>query len=157
MKAVIQRVSEARVSIGGNVHAAIGKGLMILIGVRRGDVEASATYLADKCSSMRIFEDEDANMNRSLSEVDGSVLVISQFTLYADSRKGNRPNLMDAAPPVEAIPLYESFVRRMKVNLGGQKVLTGVFGAMMDVHIVNQGPVTILLEHGESSKQQESL
>ena len=152
MKAVVQRVTEAHVAIDGNVHARIGKGLMILIGIKRGDAEASALYLADKCSSMRIFEDDDANMNRSLKEVDGSVLIVSQFTLNADTRKGNRPNLMDAAPPAEAIPLYESFVRKMKMNLGEHKVHTGVFGAMMEVHLVNQGPVTILMEHGGSYK-----
>ncbi len=153
MKVVVQRVSEASVDIEGTEHARIGKGLMILVGVRRGDVEASSVYLADKCSSLRIFEDDDANMNRSVKDVDGSVLVVSQFTLYGETRRGNRPNLMEAAAPVEAIPLYESFVRRLKTNLGEQKVYTGIFGAMMAVHLVNQGPVTILMEHLEPHTQ----
>lgn len=146
MRVVVQRVREGSVAIDGVIRERIGKGYVILLGIREGDEERDAVYLADKCSSLRVFEDENGKMNLSLTDVGGSVLVISQFTLYADAQKGNRPSFIRAARPETAQPLYELFVRRMKNSLGEDRVRTGVFGAMMDVTIVNEGPVTIILE-----------
>jgi D-tyrosyl-tRNA(Tyr) deacylase len=146
VKALVQRVSEGSVAIDGVLKARIGKGFVILLGIRKGDSRADAVFLADKCSALRVFEDVEGKMNLSLRDVDGSVLVVSQFTLYADAQKGNRPAFTEAAPPAEAEPLYEVFVGRMRSVLGKDKVLTGVFRAMMDVTIVNDGPVTIIIE-----------
>jgi D-tyrosyl-tRNA(Tyr) deacylase len=146
MKAVVQRVRKGSVAIEGIVREQIDKGYVILLGIREGDTEKDALYLADKCAGLRVFEDENGKMNLSLNEVSGSVLVISQFTLYADAQKGNRPSFVLAARPETAEPLYETFVRRMRNILGNDRVRTGVFGAMMDVTIVNEGPVTIILE-----------
>ena len=153
MRALVQRVKEGTVSIAGTVHARIERGFVILLGVRKGDSEDDARFLADKCSALRVFEDADGKMNLSLREVNGSALVVSQFTLYADAQKGNRPGFSEAAPPAEAEPLYELFVRRMKSELGEGKVVTGVFKAMMDVTIVNDGPVTILIESKRIAKE----
>ena len=146
MRALVQRVSEGSVAIDGNVHARIGKGFVILLGIKRGDRNEAARYLADKCSALRVFEDGEGKMNLGLQEVNGSALVVSQFTLYADAQKGNRPGFSDAARPEEAEPLYEQFVERMRETLGADHVATGVFRAMMQVKIVNDGPVTILME-----------
>jgi len=146
MRVVLQRVSAGRVSIDGADHAGIGKGYVILLGIRAGDTRDDAVFLADKCSALRVFEDQEDRMNLSLNDVGGSVLIVSQFTLYADAQKGNRPSFIAAARPEEAIPLYEAFVQRMKANLGTERVATGVFGAMMEVSLVNDGPVTILLD-----------
>jgi D-aminoacyl-tRNA deacylase len=146
MRVVIQRVREARLTIRGEERARIGTGFVILLGVREGDVERDAIFLADKCSQMRVFEDDAGKMNLSLKDVDGHVLVVSQFTLYADAQKGNRPSFVKAARPETAEPLYEIFVRRMRETLGAERVCTGVFGEMMDVLIVNSGPVTIIVE-----------
>lgn len=146
MKALVQRVREGSVAIDGVLHARIGKGFVIMLGVRRGDSRDDALFLADKCSALRVFEDAEGRMNLSLRDVSGSVLVVSQFTLYADAQKGNRPAFTEAAPPAEAEPLYDVFVGRMRSVLGEDKVLTGVFRAMMDVTIVNDGPVTIMIE-----------
>ncbi|MDH3253182.1 MAG: D-aminoacyl-tRNA deacylase [Ignavibacteria bacterium] len=146
MRALVQRVSEGSVMIDGQLHAKIGKGFVILLGVRKGDTAEGARFLADKCSSLRVFDDGAGKMNLSLRDVGGESLVISQFTLYGDVRRGNRPGFADAAPPEEAEPLYEEFVRRMKETLGDSSVSTGVFRAMMNVHIANDGPVTLLLE-----------
>lgn len=133
-------------AIDGNVHAQVDKGFVILLGIKRGDTKQGAFTLADRCAALRVFEDSNGKMNLSLREVDGSVLVISQFTLYADTQKGNRPGFSEAAAAGEAEPLYNDFVERMASALGKEKVLTGVFRAMMEVTIVNDGPVTILLE-----------
>jgi D-tyrosyl-tRNA(Tyr) deacylase len=129
-----------------NHNQIIGKGMVVLLGIKNGDSENDANYLADKCSSLRIFEDKNEKMNLSLKDIDGEVLVISQFTLYGDASKGNRPGFTDAARPDEAIPLYEKFIRRMKENLNEVKVKTGIFGAMMEVKIINDGPVTIIID-----------
>jgi len=144
LRAVVQRVSQARVTVAGKAVAEIGPGLLVLLGVAQGDGEAGARYLADKIACLRIFEDDAGKMNRSVAEAGGSVLVVSQFTLLADCRKGRRPSFVQAAGPEVAVPLYEKFIQYLK--LGGLSVETGVFGAMMDVSLVNQGPVTILLD-----------
>lgn len=146
MKVVVQRVSEAGLTIDGKLQSQIGKGFVIFLGIRRGDTKEGALFLADKCASLRVFEDANNKMNLALKDVNGSVLIVSQFTLYGDAQKGNRPSFIEAARPEEALPLYNIFVERMKSLLGNDKVSTGVFGAMMEVKIVNSGPVTILIE-----------
>ena len=147
MKVIIQRVAEGGVYINKeNYTAEISKGLVILLGIKLNDNTSDAEFLADKCSSLRIFEDENEKMNLSLKDIEGEVLIISQFTLYGDALKGNRPSFTDAARPETAIPLYEKFIDRMKANLGDEKVKTGLFGAMMKVKIINDGPVTIIIE-----------
>lgn len=146
MRALIQRVSEGSVVINGNTHASIGKGFVIMLGVRKGDTRDQAMFLADKCANLRVFEDREGKMNLGLKDVNGSALIISQFTLYADAQKGNRPGFGEAARSEDAEPLYQMFVDRMRTNLGESKVATGIFGAMMEVRIVNDGPVTILIE-----------
>jgi D-tyrosyl-tRNA(Tyr) deacylase len=152
MRALVQRVSEGGVYISEeNYKAEIGKGMIILLGIKSDDNEQDMIFIADKCSSLRIFEDENQKMNLSLKDINGEVIVISQFTLYGNAQKGNRPSFIDAAKPEVAIPLYEMFIKRMKNNLGEDKVKSGIFGAMMEVKIINDGPVTILIE----SKNQE--
>ena len=147
MKAVVQRVSSASVEIPlENYSADIKIGLLILLGIKSGDNIKDVNFVADKCSRLRIFEDSENNLNRSVLDVDGEVLVISQFTVYGETAKGNRPSFIQAAKPDEAIPLYEDFIKRMKQNLGESKVKSGIFGAMMDVHLVNSGPVTVIVE-----------
>lgn len=153
MKAVVQRVSSASVSIDGNQYASIGQGLTILLGIKTGDTEADGKYLAEKCAALRIFEDDEEKMNLSVNDVRGSALVVSQFTLYGDARKGNRPGFADAAPPAVAEPLYESFVGHLRSLITEGSVATGKFRAMMDVHLVNNGPVTFILESKESSNR----
>jgi D-aminoacyl-tRNA deacylase len=139
VRALVQRVSEASVTVGGNEVAGIGPGLLVLLGVRNGDGPDQADRLAQKLLALRVFEDPDGKMNLSVRDTQGEVLVVSQFTLYGDARKGNRPSFVDAAPPEEAEPLYE----RVRDALGAQG---GVFGARMAVSLVNDGPVTLLLE-----------
>ncbi len=147
MRALVQRVSEAGVYIEKiNYKAEIGKGIVILLGIKSDDTEDDVNFAADKCSGLRIFEDENEKMNLSLKDSDGEVLIISQFTLYGDAQKGNRPSFIEAAKPEIAIPLYEKFIKRMQLNLGDYKIKTGIFGAMMKVKIINEGPVTILVE-----------
>lgn len=147
MKALIQRVSSGGVLIKSeNYEREIKKGFVILLGIRNGDSENDSIFLADKCSNLRVFEDKEERMNLSLKDVDGEVLVISQFTLYGDAQRGNRPSFIEAAKPDIAIPLYEKFVQKMKVNLGDEKVKEGIFGAMMEVKIINDGPVTIIID-----------
>lgn len=144
MRAVVQRVSRARVTVNGEVTGEIAAGLMILIGVGRGDTSAVALTMAEKIADLRIFEDDQGKMNRSLLEVNGSALVVSQFTLYGDARGQRRPSFIAAAPLEQAKKLYEEFnegLRRLGVIVG-----TGVFQAMMSVELVNDGPVTILLD-----------
>lgn len=147
MRALVQRVTEGSVEIESeNYSASIGKGMVILLGVKEGDNDDDMNFVADKCSNLRIFEDENGKMNLSLKDVGGVVLVISQFTLYGDARKGNRPNFTDAAKPELAKELYEKFIQRMKQNLGNEKIKSGIFSAMMLVKIFNDGPVTVLVE-----------
>jgi D-tyrosyl-tRNA(Tyr) deacylase len=144
MRAVVQRVSEASVRVDGKLVGEIGPGLVVLLGVGQGDTEKDAELLADKSVNLRIFEDEAGQMNRSVLEVGGGLLVVSQFTLYGDARKGRRPSFIDAAPPEEANRLYRHFVERARTS--GLAVAEGVFRAMMDVALVNRGPVTLLLD-----------
>ena len=147
MKAVVQRVSRASVEIPSkNYSAKIGNGLLILLGIKTGDINEDVNFVADKCSSLRIFEDDEHKMNISVRDVNGEVLIISQFTLYGETAKGNRPSFIEAAKPDDAIPLYNKFVERMKENLGEQKIKCGIFGAMMDVSLINTGPVTVIVE-----------
>lgn len=150
MRALIQRVSSGSVDIPSEKYfASIGKGMVILLGVKVDDVEEDALFVADKCSNLRIFEDDNEKMNLSLNEIGGEVLVISQFTLYGDTQKGNRPSFIEAARPEVAIPLYEKFIERMKQNTGSEKVKAGMFGTMMTVSINNDGPVTVIVESKE--------
>ena len=144
MRAVIQRVSRAKVTVDGKITGEIGRGIMVLLGVSRTDSETDASFLLDKIIKLRIFDDEQGKMNLSLIDVEGGLLVVSQFTLYADTRKGRRPSYLDAAGPEEANRLYEVFVAEARKTLS--KVETGRFQAMMDVELVNDGPVTIILE-----------
>ncbi len=144
MIAVIQRVKNASVSIGGNIHGECSCGLMILLGVAKGDTEEDARLLAAKISKLRIFSDEYGKMNLSIKDVDGELLVVSQFTLLANYKKGNRPDYFGAAEPTIAIPLYEYFVDLMRAEV--KHVGTGVFGADMQVSILNDGPVTIVMD-----------
>lgn len=144
MKTVIQRVSESRVKVDGKTVGQIGKGLMILLGVGHDDTEEQADYLADKIAAMRIFEDENDKMNLSIKDISGEFLIISQFTLYADCRKGNRPSFVNAGKPDEASRLYDYFCQRLANK--GFKVEKGIFGAHMEVSLINDGPVTIVLE-----------
>ena len=144
MRAVVQRVSRARVTVEGRVTGEIGAGLMILLGVGREDTSAVAASLAEKVANLRIFEDDQGKMNRSLLDVNGAALVVSQFTLYGDARGQRRPSFISAATPEKAKALYEEFTLAMQ-NLG-VSVATGIFQAMMSVELVNEGPVTILLD-----------
>jgi D-tyrosyl-tRNA(Tyr) deacylase len=139
VRALVQRVSEASVTVNGERVAAIGAGLLVLLGVRRGDSDAEADRLASKLLALRVFEDSEGKMNLSVRDAGGSVLCVSQFTLYGDTRKGNRPSFVEAAPPEEAEPLYE----RVRSALGAEG---GVFGARMSVALTNDGPVTLLIE-----------
>jgi len=144
MRAVLQRVSHAKVTVEGRVTGEVASGLMILLGVGREDTSAVAASMAEKCANLRIFEDDQGKMNRSLLDVKGSALVVSQFTLYGDARGQRRPSFISAAPPEQAKALYEEFCEALR-NLG-VSVATGIFQAMMSVELVNEGPVTILLD-----------
>ena len=144
MRVVVQRVSEASVRVDGRVVGQIGRGLLVLLGVGLGDTDKDAEFLVDKVLNLRIFRDEAGAMNRSLLEVSGELLVVSQFTLYGDARKGRRPSFIDAAPPEEANRLYRHYAERARGS--GLRVEEGVFKAMMDVALVNEGPMSILLD-----------
>ncbi len=147
MRAVVQRVSEGGVEISSkNYSERIRKGLVILLGIKIGDCEEDADFVADKCCNLRIFEDDNEKMNLSIKDINGEILIISQFTLYGETRKGNRLSFIEAAKPEEAIPLYEKFIKRVKQNIGESKVKTGIFGEMMSVKIINNGPVTLIVE-----------
>ena len=145
MRALVQRVSHASVTIDGVVHGKIGQGFLVLLGITDGDTEDDAVYLADKTVKMRVFTDENDKMNRSLADVGGGLLIVSQFTLYGDCRKGNRPSYIRAAPEAVSRPLYERFTARV-AELSGRGVATGEFGADMQVELVNDGPVTIWMD-----------
>ena len=145
MRIVLQRVSEASVAVDGDRISGIGPGLLLLVGIAQGDGESEADWLADKVAGLRIMGDEAGKMNRSVRDVGGAVLAVSQFTLLADTRKGKRPSFGGAAPPEEAARLFDYFCERLRAA-GVEEVQTGRFGAMMDVSLVNDGPVTIVLE-----------
>ena len=147
MRAVLQRVRQARVLVDGEVIGQIGPGLLILLGVQRSDTPVQAQWLADKVVGLRIFNGADGKMNRDVAEIGGGVLVVSQFTLYGDCRKGRRPSFVDAAPPEIAIPLYEAFVNAVRAQ--GIPTATGRFGAVMQVELVNDGPVTLIVDSKE--------
>ncbi|MCE4046918.1 MULTISPECIES: D-aminoacyl-tRNA deacylase [Bacillaceae] len=144
MRIVLQRVKEAKVEVDGKTVGQIDKGYMLLVGVTHDDTAEDAAKLVDKIAHLRIFDDEDGKMNHSIMEVEGAILSVSQFTLYGDTRKGRRPNFMNAAKPDYAVNLYDQF--NLMLREKGLHVETGVFGAMMDVSLVNDGPVTLILE-----------
>lgn len=145
MRVVIQRVSEASVTIEGNVRAKIGQGLLILLGIEDADGQEDIDWLCKKISQLRIFGDEEGKMNRSVQDVGGAIIVVSQFTLHASTKKGNRPSYISAARPEVAIPLYEKFVETLRA-VSGLEVGTGEFGADMKVQLLNDGPVTIVMD-----------
>lgn len=147
MRLILQRVSRASVTVDARITGAIGRGCCALVGFTHTDTAAQAVWMADKVAGLRIFADAQDKMNLSLGEVEGAVLVVSQFTLYGDAQKGRRPSFVDAARPEVAIPLYERFVSELRAR--GLKVETGEFGAMMQVELVNDGPVTLVLERSE--------
>jgi len=150
MRCVIQRVSEASVHIDGTLKSSVGKGLLVLVGFEVNDNSEDLTWMSNKLINMRIFHDEAGLMNKSLLEVDGGLLIVSQFTLHASTKKGNRPSFIAAARPEQAIPLYESFLALCS-SLSGKEVQSGTFGADMKVGLINDGPVTIVVD----SKQKE--
>jgi D-tyrosyl-tRNA(Tyr) deacylase len=144
MRAVVQRVSRSQVQVDGQTTGQIGKGLLVLLGIGNGDSAKEADYLLEKIINLRIFEDSGGKLNLSLLDIKGALMVISQFTLYADCRKGRRPSFTDAAPPETAKALYEYFLD--KARLTGLAIASGIFQAMMEVELINSGPVTILLD-----------
>ena len=145
MKAVIQRVSQSSVTIDAKIVAEIQKGLLVLVGIEDSDSQEDISWLTSKIVNLRIFADENEVMNLSLKDIDGEMIVVSQFTLHAATKKGNRPSYIKASKPEIAIPLYESFVKQMEIELG-KKIQTGQFGADMKVSLVNDGPVTIIID-----------
>ena len=145
MRAVVQRVSKASVTVDGKMISNIGTGLLVLLGIENGDTAEDITWLSRKIVNLRIFNDEEGVMNKSLSEINGNAIVVSQFTLHASTKKGNRPSYIKAAKPDIAIPVYKDFVEQMEIVLG-KKVGTGVFGADMKVELLNDGPVTISID-----------
>jgi D-tyrosyl-tRNA(Tyr) deacylase len=145
MISVIQRASSAQLHIEGKLHASIGKGFVILVGIHVNDTEADVDYLVGKIHGLRIFSDEEGKMNLSLEQVSGDILLVSQFTLYADTRKGNRPSYLSSARPEIAIPLYELMIQKLSKALGST-IQTGEFGADMQVSLCNDGPVTIIID-----------
>ncbi len=145
MRAVVQRVSKASVTVDGTIISKIGTGLLVLLGIENADTSEDIAWLSRKIVNLRIFNDEEGVMNRSLSEINGDAIVVSQFTLHASIKKGNRPSYIKAAKPEIAIPAYEDFVDQIEVDLG-KKVGTGLFGADMKVEIMNDGPVTISID-----------
>ena len=146
MRVVLQRVSRAAVRVDGETVGSIGVGYVVLAGFAPTDTEAVLDWMAEKILGLRLFADPQGKMNLDLEEVNGAVLVVSQFTLYGDAQKGRRPSFIAAAPPAQAVPLYERFVALLKERSGGLRVETGQFGAMMEVELVNDGPVTLVLE-----------
>lgn len=145
MRAVIQRVSRASITVGNNVISAIENGLLVLLGIEDADGKEDIEWLSKKITNLRIFNDDEGIMNRSILDVDGNIIVVSQFTLHALTKKGNRPSYIKASKPEIAIPLYEAFVQKIEEDLG-KKVGTGVFGADMKVDLLNDGPVTIIVD-----------
>ena len=150
MRAVIQRVSTASVKVDNKVIGQINKGFVVLLGITHTDTEEEAKFIAGKVTNLRVFEDNDEKMNLSLKDVNGEILIVSQFTLYGDARKGNRPSFTEAARPEVAIPIYEYFIAELKKS--GIPVATGTFGAKMEVEIHNSGPITIIIEKSLDKK-----
>ena len=150
MKAVIQRVTYASISINQKKHAKINKGVLVLLGIEYADTEKDISWLSNKIVNLRIFNDENDVMNNSLKDINGDVLLVSQFTLHATTKKGNRPSYIKAAKPEVAIPIYEQFITQIEKDLG-KKVATGIFGADMKIELLNDGPVTIIID----TKQKE--
>ena len=150
MRVVVQRVSKASVTVEGQITGQIDQGLLVLLGIETTDTREDADWLAGKIAKMRIFGDQDGHMNLSVTDVNGKILVVSQFTLHAQTKKGNRPSFIKSARPEQAIPLYEYFLNQLEILLG-KSPQTGKFGAMMDVDLINDGPVTIFMD----SKQRE--
>ena len=150
MRAVIQRVGRASVTVAGNTIGEIGQGLLVLLGVTHDDSAVDSEWLIKKIVQLRIFNDADGKMNLSVEDVAGGILVVSQFTLFADAKKGNRPSYIRSAPPAVSVPLYEEFLQMLRQRFQGP-IATGEFGAMMDVSLLNDGPVTIILD----SRQQD--
>jgi D-aminoacyl-tRNA deacylase len=150
MRVVIQKVSEAKVTVEGKPVSSIGKGLLVLLGIEDADMEEDIDWMAKKIVQLRIFNDENGVMNRSVQDAGGDMIVVSQFTLHASTKKGNRPSYIRASKPDFAVPMYEKFIAKTEEILG-KKVGTGIFGAMMDVSLVNDGPVTIIID----SKQKD--
>jgi D-aminoacyl-tRNA deacylase len=146
MRVVIQRVSKAVLSIDGKEYSSIGYGMVVLLGIETDDLEEDIEWLCGKIARLRIFDDENGVMNRSIAQSAGEIMVVSQFTLHASTKKGNRPSYVKAARPETAIPLYEKFINQMSAELNGTKILTGVFGAMMQIMLINDGPVTIIID-----------
>ncbi|AFD08229.1 D-aminoacyl-tRNA deacylase [Solitalea canadensis] len=145
MRAVIQRVSEASVKIDGIIKGEINQGFMVLLGIEDADTQEDIDWLSQKIANMRVFGDENGLMNKALADIDGNILLISQFTLFASTKKGNRPGFTRSAKPEKAIPLYELFIKSLE-NLTGKKIVTGEFGADMKVSLINDGPVTITID-----------
>ena len=145
MRVVIQKVTQASVSIENQIEASIDKGLLVLVGIEDGDTNEDIAWLSSKIVNLRVFDDENGVMNLSVKEVEGEVLIVSQFTLHASTKKGNRPSYIKAARPEVAIPIYEAFIKQVETLLG-KRVPTGQFGAMMQVSLCNDGPVTILID-----------
>lgn len=153
MRALVQRVSRAKVTVEGEVIGEIGAGLLILLGVAPTDTEAELDWVAEKCARLRIFADDEQKMNRAVTDLKGGVLVISQFTLYGDARKGNRPAFIGAARPELAEPMYEKFVAKMRTLIGPEHVACGRFAADMKVELLNDGPVTLMIERDAPPKE----
>lgn len=145
MRALIQRAQKARVLANGEQTAEIGAGLLVLLGIEEADTEEDIAWLSRKITGLRIFNDDKGVMNLSVKDIDGEIIVVSQFTLHASTKKGNRPSYIKAAGPKTAVPLYERFVRRLEIE-AGRKIGTGVFGAHMEISLVNDGPVTIMID-----------
>lgn len=145
MRVVIQRVTNASVTVDGKINGSIGNGLLVLLGIENSDDEEDIQWLSNKIVNLRIFKDDTGVMNRSILEINGSILLISQFTLHASTKKGNRPSYIGASKPEIAIPLYEKMIRQLKNDLG-KDIVTGIFGADMKVELINDGPVTIIID-----------
>jgi D-tyrosyl-tRNA(Tyr) deacylase len=145
MKIVVQRVKEASVTVGNEITGAIEQGLLLLVGIHEDDTDDQLKWMCEKILKLRIFEDDEGKMNRSVSDVEGGILVVSQFTLYGDARKGTRPSFIEAARPEKAEPMYDQMIEYFQSN-SSLNIQGGKFGAMMDVHLVNDGPVTLILE-----------
>ena len=154
MRAVVIRVSRANITINGEPGGSIGRGFLVLVGIREGDSEAESAYLAKKCAELRVFEDENGKMNKSLADIGGSILAVSNFTLYADCSRGRRPDFFHAAKPATAIPVYEHFLEQIRSH--GVPLETGEFGADMQIDHVNDGPVTLILDTDQMMKKAQN-